>query len=202
MTTLSPDRKAFFENQTRTEKNSKVYQIHDNGGVPFYVVVNSNNVVDIYQNMDDFEIQDKKEIFIKQDPEYIMSIDADKVFIGNNSPFFDSPSRNYKPSFVEGNTILLKKGKKYIFIYRNITEIEMIENDPIEEFYSDIGNNDVPYPYGIGKKYIYLFLDKIAIDKKYFKFNEDIYWQYYDNLKGKVKGIFKFQEKMIFKNSY
>jgi hypothetical protein len=40
--------------------------------------------------------------------------------------------------------------------------------DTIEKFYSDVGNNDVPYPYAIGKTLDLYSSDKVAVQKGFF----------------------------------
>ena len=56
-----------------------------------------------------------------------------------------------------GNSILLSLGKnKYVFIGQKIIEFTT-KKDKIIDFVSPVGNNDVPYPFAIGEKYVYSF---------------------------------------------
>jgi len=86
----------------------------------------------------------------------------------------------WQPSFV-GNTILLKLSEKqYIYIGGEIYRFDVITGDKITAFFSDVGNNDVPYPYAVGEKYIYILMEyAVAIEKSWFNMKESIYDQYY-----------------------
>jgi hypothetical protein len=80
----------------------------------------------------------------------------------------------------EGNSILLRTGDRFVYIGHDISAFAAMPGDTIKAFYSDIGNNDVPYPYAVGKDYIYIMLDKVAVDIDFFDLHEHIYTQYYD----------------------
>lgn len=65
-------------------------------------------------------------------------------------------SRGFGPKF-KGNSILVQISRqKYLFIESTIYSFQT--SDPIQEFYSPVGNNDVPYPVAIGTKFVYLML--------------------------------------------
>lgn len=71
-----------------------------------------------------------------------------------------------------GNSILVELGPyHYMFIGWEI--YEFFTEDPIVDYYSEVGNNDVPYPYAIGTKNIYLMIENIYFDKNLFKILED-----------------------------
>jgi hypothetical protein len=53
-----------------------------------------------------------------------------------------------------------------MFIGMNIKTFSL-ENDEIINFISPVGNNDVPYPFAIGKKNTYFFFEDTYIDNKY-----------------------------------
>ncbi len=154
---------------TKTRKvRGKIYTTHDNGGSPFQVSIKGLTVT-ISKLEDKYsEIETYKEL---------RSINSDKIFIGKKSP--KGGYDGLKPSQAEGNSILLKVGSKYVFIGHEIYEFKPVEGDTIVEYYSDIGNSDVPYPYAVGEKYMYIMLDKVAVEKSYFNLKEDIYQQYY-----------------------
>lgn len=142
------------------------YNIHDNGGTPFNVEINGKSVK-IYKNMGDslntFSLLDE--------------IKVNKVFIGKKSPTggYDGLSS----SKGDGNSILLEVANSYIYIGHEIYEFSPIKDDIIVKYYSDIGNNDVPYPYAIGKTHIYFMLNKEAVEISYFNMKKNIYEQYY-----------------------
>ena len=133
------------------------YLVHDNRERPFKVIIMNKSIVDIY-------MLPKKLTPYKDIPHefwndgyfhtrYMMNfIGISKIFIG----------LSYVEEMYIGNTILLyigfddiKKKHKYIYIERNISEVYLDEE--ILEYYSNIGNNDVPYPIGVGKTNIYSF---------------------------------------------
>jgi hypothetical protein len=103
---------------------------------------------------------------------------VDHVFVGKKSP--TGGYDGLKPSEAEGNSILVKKGSKYIYIGHEIYEFSPVEGDTIEAYYSDIGNSDVPYPYAVGKTHVYILLEKAAVDKSFFDMKKGIYDQYYN----------------------
>jgi hypothetical protein len=112
----------------------KTYQIHNNGARPYSVQINDKDVY-IYNNHDRKEVYDYKNV--------------KKIFIGVN-PETDGDI---------GNTILIeKKDKQYIFIGHIIKEFKTFDN--IIKFYSYVGNSDVPYPYAVGDKFLYSFIDE------------------------------------------
>ncbi len=155
---------------------SKTYEIHDNGGRPFIVKVSGKTVL-VEKNMDEFDMKDGKVITIHHPAKELFTKTADQVFIGKKSP--RGGYDGLKPSQAEGNSILLQTGSKYIYIGSEIYEFSPIKGDTIENYYSDIGNSDVPYPYAIGKTHVYIMLDKMAIEKSFFDMKADIYQQYY-----------------------
>ena len=114
----------------------KKYFIHDNGSLPYMVTVDINKVT-IYENIDEYY----KLLFQKK---------VKKVYIGkdiNNKKF-------------TGNTILLQLTNiKFICITSKIFSFELEKDDMIVKYFSQIGNNDVPYPVLLGKKNFYSMVD-------------------------------------------
>lgn len=142
-----------------------VHLIHDNQRRPFTVHIQGTHVI-VFRNIDD--IPHKK----------VYETTADDIFIGKKSPGGGYDGLPAKEAV--GNTILLRVGQKYIFIGEEIYEFSLVPGDTITKYYSDIGPNDVPYPYAIGKTYIYILLeDKVAVEKSYFSLRAPIYDQYY-----------------------
>jgi hypothetical protein len=75
-----------------------------------------------------------------------------RIFIGKNEV----------SSIGDGNTILIQITKtKYIFIEENISKF--ISTDQIKTFSSPVFNNDVPYPFAVGHKYLYYFAGNTKI---------------------------------------
>jgi hypothetical protein len=150
------------------------YSIHDNGGTPFWVVITGKSVT-VLKNMNTYELVDGKHTEVQHPSKELFTIKVDEVFVGKTSPT--------GPKSPPGTAILCRVGSKYVYIGKEIYEFST--NDVISKFYSDLGNSDVPYPYAIGEKYVYIMLDKVAIEKTLFNMKEDIYKQYYENMKVK-----------------
>lgn len=63
-----------------------------------------------------------------------------------------------------GNTCLLVKGEKYVFIGEKIVLFSLKPNDSFVQFCSYLGNSGVPYAYLIGSQYVYYFTaDKATV---------------------------------------
>ena len=139
----------------------KTYEIHDNYSRPYVVFIINNRII-VYHNEFDF----KQNNYILKGK--IMDFIFDKIFIGE-----DKPKSKFNPNNKNwglGNTILIKKlNGKYLYIGKNIEEFSLKNNDEIINFFSPIANNDIPYPYAIGKKNIYHLTEKI-----YFPLNDRI----------------------------
>lgn len=155
----------------------KHYEVHDNGGRPFRVDIQGNDVT-VWKNMDEYELIGDKYTVIHNPHKEILNFKADRIFVGKKSPQGDYNEMRHKQA--EGNSILLQTGLKYIYIGLEIYEFTPVKDDTIEKYYSDIGNNDVPYPFAIGENYVYIMLDKVAIEKSFFDMKKDIYNQYYE----------------------
>lgn len=142
------------ESPIKTEKKEprkgKRYFTHNNGDKPYMVIVDNKNVY-VYRYSDDFpHLEDLKAndytILVK---EYLGVKD---IFIGKAVKGDDSS--NAASSQTIGNSILLEiSNGKYAFIGGLVYEFE--PKDKIVEYYSMIGNSDVPYPVAIGEKNVY-----------------------------------------------
>ena len=142
----------------------KSYETHDNGGRPFRVDIDGRKVT-VWKNIDgEFR--------------HLKDFTADEVFVGKKSP--KGGYDGLKPKEAEGNSILLRIGSKYVFLGHEIYEFAPIPGDVIDVYYSDIGNSDVPYPYAVGKRYMYILLDKVAVQSEFFTPKKGIYDQYYE----------------------
>ena len=135
-------------------KKGKKYLIHDNGGRPFLVNVNSNDV-SIFK-LPNGVYEDKntsKSDYTELVKEYK---NVKKVFIGK-SPKIEMTriSAGYGKYF-DGNTILIEiKPKRYCLVAERI--VEFSTKDSIEKYVSPVGNNDVPYPLAYGSENVYVF---------------------------------------------
>jgi hypothetical protein len=186
----------------------EIYDIYDNGGVPFKCKV---------------KIEDKKILIFKaiyDDEEgelieykYVFSRYYEKIFIGDDPLGFSG--EDYNEDFI-GNSILIKMlNGKYMYIGSEIYEFSIEDTgDEIVTFYSYVGNSGTPWPFAIGKKYTYLFtmnyknignkfgenipgskIPRVKIPNKLLKKNQDAYMYYFDN----VESALPFNVKMIVK---
>lgn len=157
-------------------KKTKVYQIHDNYNRPFNVEV-KGDIVSVSKNINKKEENNKKNETEEIEVKHLFTKTVEKIFIGIKSP--KGGYDGLTPSKAEGNSILLKIDSKYLYIGSEIYQFSPVKDDVIIKYYSNIGRNDVPYPYAIGKTHIYIMLDKVAVEKSYFDMKKNIYEQYY-----------------------
>lgn len=169
-------------------KNDKSYFIHDNGSRPFLVYINcsdediisegdmksytvskrnteQNLSVSIYKcDNDQYFIADNdinndqlqnKWMYIQ----LVKTYNVEKIFIGK-SPLIKMTdySGGHGTDFA-GNSILLQlRDNKYVYVGSNVYKFKT--GDIITEYYSAVGNNDVPYPIAIGEEAAYFMLDQ------------------------------------------
>lgn len=148
------------------------YDIHDNGGRPFRVVIDSS--VSIYKN-----IEEKFKL--------LKTVIPLQVFIGKSTGKADSSDHTPEQSrFFLGNSILLHlSDKRYMYIGSEIYEFNI--EDEVEYYFSMIGRNDVAYPIIVGTKNVYFMLDHTYLPRNLFpKFTkiqwENAYSYYYGSL--------------------
>ena len=163
----------------------KKYFIHHNYERPYLVYLGKKDAY-IYEKPNDKEIDwsayskksddDNKWMYVK----LVKHIKFIKSFVGK-SPINNMTkySGGHGKKF-DGNTILLQKNKNtYVLIYIGIEEFKVF-NDEIVKFVSPVGNNDVPYPYAIGKNNMYFLGEPYEgyLPKKYFTNlkEEDYFW--------------------------
>ncbi len=161
---------------TRKLRKGKTYEIHDNGGRPFFVDINGTKV-SVFRNMDTFKLEHGKIIDIPAPKKHLFDLTGDEIFIGKKSS--KGGYDGLKPSEADGNSILVKKGTTYTYIGSEIFEFTPVEGDTIVSYYSNIGHSDVPYPYAIGKTHVYLMLEKVSIENSFFKNLNQVYEDYY-----------------------
>ena len=139
----------------KSKIKKKSFLIHDNGGRPFKVNVTDKNI-DIYTY--------DKELFsswddIPKKKDYNILI---KSYKGVKQIFIPKGINNIGKAWSsgKGNTILVHiSANRYLCIAEWIFEFET-NGDKIQEFHSQVGNSDVPYPLAVGDKYIYFLISK------------------------------------------
>lgn len=170
--------------QTQTRKlKGKKYSIHDNGGKPF-IVYDKGGSVDVYIQKFDLDKNAYKE------PVFFKSFSYKHIFPGDDPKGF-----GYKEPGTKGNSILLElKSGNYLFIGWKIQEFSLVKGDKAVQYYSVIGNNDVAYPYLIGKTHTYFMIEEKVAPNEYLDHNRDPYAQLYGHIeapKGSLKSIAK-----------
>lgn len=137
---------------TNTKPKKSTYYIHDNGDRPFKVYLTPTHVY-IYKSEYAFE-----RYFFSP----FLKLDRKRVFIGDNPPGITDVKS------VPGNTMLIEYPPSpgtYLFLERNIYVFK--PKGDIIQFYSYLGNNDVPYAYAVDdKKHTYLLTYQEQIDSR------------------------------------
>lgn len=119
------------------------YRVHDNGGRPFEVRI-EENTAKVYRVSDNVDLEDDAIAF------FVML----EAFIGQGNGEQDEV----------GNSILLQTGARtYVWIGWEIVSFQLHEGaSEVTSFVSDIGPNDVPYPFAVTDDgYIYCFVEMV-----------------------------------------
>jgi hypothetical protein len=149
----------------------RTYHIHDNGGRPFIVHIDKDELT-VYADTSSSNLDKYVPVYDK----LVYKTKFSKVFIGDD-PYGHSPF--WKPSF-KGNSILAQIAlHKYVWIGLEICEFEPAPGDTILKFHSPVGNSDVPYPYAVGQNHTYLMIEGKYLDNKYVQKTDDPYEIYY-----------------------
>jgi len=138
-------------NSTR-KMSGKHYDTHDNGNRPFRIFIDGNKVAiykDTNTNWNNPADYSKliKELTVKE------------VFVGKSTG--NAEGADHRPGeadFFKGNSILLHvSGNKYIHVGTSIYEFQM--DDKVDQYFSMVGRNDVPYPVLLGTENVYFMLE-------------------------------------------
>lgn len=157
---------------------SSQFEIHDNGGRPYLVEVDSDYVAVFNNRHNGSHSEDTNEY---SDDDLLFRWDYPiTVFIGE-SPETDTTrhGHGYGPEFL-GNSILVEiEPYKYVFIGQHISSFET-NGVKITEYLSEVGNNDVPYPYATDENgSIYLMIANTILDNMPDVNKKDPYNYYY-----------------------
>ena len=133
-----------FNNSKKLSKpKGKKYITHDNGGRPFQVIVDKNDVY-VYKLSND----DEQGVYDK----FVKKFEVIKVYIGKDIK---------NPKIFDGNSILLElPNNKLVFIGNSIFEFKLEQGDVVQKYFSQVGNSDVPYPVLLGKNNFYSMIEK------------------------------------------
>jgi len=138
----------------KVPKGTKTYDIHDNGGKPFRVEVSGKNVA-IYKGvLPEGEYDYDNVVYTK----LVKKLTVNAVHVGESTCDSAAYVTGECGKWATGNSVLLHvSGKKFIYVGSEIYEFTM--EDDFEAYYSQVGNNDVPYPITLGSKYVYFMMD-------------------------------------------
>ena len=137
----------------------KTYYVLDNGGRPFKVDIEDNNVK-IYKFVK--RVSNSNDIVYSKSPTLIFN-NINNIFIGKSPKNAMTTHSGGHGKKFDGNTILLNiKDNKYVFIGLNIfsfqSEFEIIK------YVSPVGNSGVPYPYAVdNNNNFYLMIEDVMI---------------------------------------
>ena len=168
------------ENFTPYER--ELYEIRDNGSTPYIVYVNPTRTT----------------VSIFRIPKKGYVTDSDwSTHRSENYGYFTQLVKRYRnvrdimpgvdnTENMTGNSVLIRlSGNTYVYIGDSIYSFK--PDETITEYYSNVGNNCVPYPVGVSKSYVYFMLDKVYVERTEFPevdFSNseqvaDIYSQFY-----------------------
>jgi hypothetical protein len=145
--------------------NDNEFKIHHNGATPFVVTVEGERVYvkDTKTNAIILTIPDPLKVFIGESPITPMTI----------------LSRAYGPTY-KGNSVLVKT-KDNIYVYIGARIYSFTADCEITRYVSEVGKNDVPYPYAVDKRgNFYLFIEDVVLEELSSQFNTDPYSYLYD----------------------
>lgn len=140
------------------------YFTHDNGGRPFRVNISADGKsVEVYKRVECTDDCPEEDTYHEK-PALIWRR-VQHVFVGE-SPKTERTefSGGFGPEF-RGNSILLHlKGLTYVCIGESVFQFNA--KSPIVKYVSEVGNNDVPYPYALDSKgRFYLMVEKVILTK-------------------------------------
>ena len=156
-----PDSKGIYKwvkvNTTR-KMEGRHYDIHDNGNRPFRVIVSDDGAnakkVTIYKDVNTGTLEE-----IADYSKLIKELTVKEVYVGNSTGrAAGSDHRPEQANFFKGNSVLLHvSGNKYIHVGTSVYEFQM--DDKVDQYFSMVGNNDVPYPVLLGTENVYFMLE-------------------------------------------
>lgn len=141
------------------------YETHDNSLRPFLLHVNSSSkTIDIYKRIYPKDFKKPAEtVFYK-------TFKFKEIWIGNDPKY---------PEF-KGNSVLIQlPSKEFMFIGHKIFTFSLMPEDSPVRYYSPMGNNDVPYPYLVGKTHTYYMIEDKIVPNDWLDLKRDAYSQLY-----------------------
>ncbi len=199
-----------------------LFYVHDNGGKPFKVLAHSN-AIEVYCEKDEL-VWDEEQIY---NDRIVCITDFMGMWIGYDSANYApealglvDPEQNNETGTTQsndritplrhcvradygqvnrdhGNSLLIKLTEnKYVFIGWKIYSFET--TTPIINYFSPLGNNDVPYPVAYGTNEVYFMMDAQYImnrnltTPKTLDGSDAIYREFYDSQEGVKKDMMNY----------
>jgi hypothetical protein len=139
---------------------ARTYEIHDNGGTPF-LVTDTGSSIKVSKQEFDLNTDTYKA------PKHAYTTDYTRIFIGGTGA-------------EKGNSIVAERADgTFVFVGWKIQSFKLQKGDEPVSYKSPIGNNDVPYPYLVGKTHTYLMIEEKVIPNEVLNLRQDPYAQYY-----------------------
>ena len=161
---------------SKSTSRAKKYNIHDNGGTPFTVAV-SKDQVDIYGS-EEWSSEDSEDSYDDSVPDAANNTKLLLTLRNVQTVFVGKDIKNRLPEN-DGNSLLVKEATGSSYVYIGSEVYRFTPSDEIKDYFSPVGNSDVPYPYAVGVARTYLLLESVSMP------NEELvpgdpYLQYYD----------------------
>lgn len=131
------------------------YFIHDNGGRPFKVVVTRTRL-SVFPLLR-YEEETRKWSYHTA-PVISFGMRGKKLFVPKQHPRTPSHYVSAQSRFGKGNSLLVRLAP-HIYLYIGTEVYVFYAEDTIQEYYSPIGNSDVPYPWAVGRHNVYFMVD-------------------------------------------
>ena len=123
--------------------------VHDNGGRPFRVSLME------FRDDGGGKLIVHKHIVGKPYQVALEPIEFVKIWFGRDKKLKPCSANN---TSIGNNVLFLTREHVYTHIGGSIREFKAFDSDPIKEFASPIGNNDVPYAFATSAKSVWCFL--------------------------------------------
>jgi len=161
------------------------YLTHDNGGRPYKVVLNDNEPHRVVVYKQPAGVYRDPNIADPEHPNTYIDLvrtfdDVKQVLVGEDP---------VEPAF-KGNSVLLSMPEgRYVFVGDHIYEFNTPDGDVIRQYWSSVGNSDVPYPVALGDSYAYFMLEPAYVPRS--SFRPDVDWSNgYDDFYGNSRDPF------------
>lgn len=155
------------------------FVIHDSVGTPYTVRIDFRRkraLVIVRRYHKTFRDYSDKTVRRVEKKSHVMQLPFVRAMPGETSPnpIYD---RRYE---VLGNTVLLQLDHEtYMYIGHRVFSFKTERGDVIQRYYSDLGKNDVPYPYAVGRTHVYIMLDAVCMRKDMFDMRRDCIYRVY-----------------------